>query len=174
MYFPAQAVVKFIQRLERLGISIWIDGGWAVDALLGLQNRRHEDLDIVIQEKDLPLLSDLLQSLDYQDVPRDDTCAWNFVKGNSDGLRLDVHVIVLDAQGNGIYGPAEKGQMYPAAALLGKGTIDGFLVNCITPEFLVAFHTGYPVDENDFKDVSVLCARFGIPLPLDYQRFMTR
>jgi lincosamide nucleotidyltransferase A/C/D/E len=172
--FPAEAAVKFIQRLEQYGITSWVDGGWAVDALLGQQTRPHEDLDIVIQEKDLPLLSNLLQSLGYQDVVRGDTCPWNFVKGNSDGLQVDVHVIVLDAQGNGIYGPAEKGEMYPAVSLLGKGTIDGHLVKCIAPEYLVAFHTGYAVDENDFKDVSALCARFGIALPPDYQRFVPR
>lgn len=174
MEFPAEAVVKFIQSLEQRGISIWIDGGWAVDALLEQQTRRHEDLDIVIQEKDLPLLSNLLQSLGYQDVVRDDTCAWNFVKGNSDGLLVDVHVIVLDAQGNGIYGPADIGGMYPAPSLSGKGTIAGLSVNCIAPEYLVAFHLGYAMDENDYQDVAALCARFAITLPLDYLRFVTR
>ena len=44
--FPAEAVVKFIQSLEQRGISIWIDGGWAVDALLEQQTRRNPRLQI--------------------------------------------------------------------------------------------------------------------------------
>ena len=47
-------------RLENLGINIWIDGGWSVDALLGEQTRHHEDLDIVIQQKDVLKLRELL------------------------------------------------------------------------------------------------------------------
>jgi lincosamide nucleotidyltransferase A/C/D/E len=42
--------------LEKLGIEIWVDGGWGVDALLGEQTRPHKDLDIAIQQKDVPQL----------------------------------------------------------------------------------------------------------------------
>jgi lincosamide nucleotidyltransferase A/C/D/E len=44
-------------------------------------------------------------------------------------------------------------------------------VDCVSPEWLVRFHTGYPVDETDWADVSALCERFGIPVPSDYARF---
>jgi lincosamide nucleotidyltransferase A/C/D/E len=45
-------------------------------------------------------------------------------------------------------------------------------VRCIAPEWEVRFHTGYPVDEQDWHDVSALCARFDIPVPDDYARFV--
>jgi len=48
----AQDVLNLCKGLETQGVKIWIDGGWAVDALLGKQSRPHEDVDIVIQEKD--------------------------------------------------------------------------------------------------------------------------
>jgi len=44
------AVVAFCRRLRALGIEIWLDGGWGVDALLGEQTRPHEDLDIVVEQ----------------------------------------------------------------------------------------------------------------------------
>jgi lincosamide nucleotidyltransferase A/C/D/E len=44
-------------------------------------------------------------------------------------------------------------------------------VACITPESLVAFHTGYDVAATDWADVSALCERFGIPVPDQYVRF---
>jgi lincosamide nucleotidyltransferase A/C/D/E len=44
-------------------------------------------------------------------------------------------------------------------------------VRCISPEWLVRFHTGYPVDDDDWADVSALCARFDLPVPVDYRRW---
>jgi lincosamide nucleotidyltransferase A/C/D/E len=38
---------------------------------------------------------------------------------------------------------------------------------------MVKFHSGYPLDENDYRDVRALCNRFGIPLPDDFARFET-
>jgi lincosamide nucleotidyltransferase A/C/D/E len=35
----------------------------------------------------------------------------------------------------------------------------------------VKFHTGYKLDENDYHDVKVLCQRFGIKMPLEYEAF---
>jgi lincosamide nucleotidyltransferase A/C/D/E len=78
---------------------------------------------------------------------------------------------VLDAHGRGIYGPGETGEFYPAEALTGRGTLAGQTVDCITPEWLVRFHTGYQVDATDWADVSALCERFGIAVPPEYLRF---
>jgi len=44
------AVVAFCRGLRALGIEIWLDGGWGVDALLGEQTRPHKDLDIVVEQ----------------------------------------------------------------------------------------------------------------------------
>ena len=76
--------------------------------------------------------------------------------------------VVFDDKRNGLYGPIEKGVMYPAASLTGKGTINGQPVKCISAEHMVKFHTGYALDENDFKDVTALCERFGIEYPSEY------
>jgi MEDS: MEthanogen/methylotroph, DcmR Sensory domain len=78
---------------------------------------------------------------------------------------VDVHVVVLDDNGNGQYGPRDKEEMYPAAALTSTGSINGHPVRCISPECMVKFHSGYKLKEKDFRDVSVLCKKFGIPLP---------
>ena len=94
--------------------------------------------------------------------------------GDKNGREIDVHVIVVDDQGNGIYGPPEKGEMYPAASLAGTGNIDGQAVRCISPEWMVRFHSGYERTEKDFQDVSALCKKFGIELPAVYERFKER
>jgi lincosamide nucleotidyltransferase A/C/D/E len=46
-------------------------------------------------------------------------------------------------------------------------------VACISPEWLVAFHTGYDVDEQDWADVRALCDRFGIGIPADFDPFQS-
>ena len=48
---------------------------------------------------------------------------------------------------------------------------ESFEVKCISPEWMVKFHSGYELDENDYHDVSALCERFGIALPAAYERF---
>ena len=56
--------------------------------------------------------------------------------GNGDGKEVDFHAIVLDDEGNGLYGPPEAGEgMYPAEALQGRETVDGLPVRYISPEF---------------------------------------
>jgi lincosamide nucleotidyltransferase A/C/D/E len=58
--------------------------------------------------------------------------------------------------------------MYPAASLTGTGIVNGHTVKCISPEYMVKFHTGYKLRDRDFKDVLALCERFGIELPEEY------
>ncbi len=164
-------VMHLYETLETLGVEIWIDGGWGVDALLGEQSRSHQDLDIAIQQKDLPKLRELLHKRGYKDIKVENARDWNFVLGDKHGREIDVHVIVLDGQGNGIYGPPEKGERYPAASLTGTGLIEGQRVTCISPEWMVRFHSGYELKDKDFRDVSALCRKFGIDLPPEYARF---
>jgi len=158
-------VVELYRAFCDTGIEIWVDGGWAVDALLGRQTRPHKDLDIVVRRSDEPKLRELLGARGYRDVPRDDTSAWNFVLGDASGREVDVHAIVFDADGNGLYGPIEKGVMYPAAALIGAGTIDRHRVKCISAEYMVKFKTGYKPSASDFQDIASLCEKFEMKRP---------
>jgi len=164
-------VIDLYSSLENLGVEIWIDGGWGVDALLGEQSRSHEDLDIAIEEKDVPKLKEMLCGRGYKQIKMEHARDWNFVLGDEYGREIDVHVIVFDSQGNGIYGPKENGEMYPAASLTGTGLIEGRAVRCISPEWVLKFHSGYELKDKDFRDVYALCAKFGIDLPAEYKDF---
>ena len=164
-------VIGLYAALENRDVEIWIDGGWGVDALLGEQSRPHQDLDITIQQKDVPKLRQLLRARGYQGVKLEQARAWNFVLGDENGREIDVHVIVLDDKGNGIYGPSRNGEMYPAASLTGSGQIEGRTVRCISSEWMVKFHSGYELKDKDFRDVSALCRKFGIDLPPAYAQF---
>jgi lincosamide nucleotidyltransferase A/C/D/E len=162
----AQDVIEIVQLFSQNHIDLCIDGGWSVDALLGEQTRAHSDLDIAIQHKDVAQARALLEARGYTDVPRDDTRDCNFVLGDDQGRQVDIHSYTFDSAGNCVYGIA-----YPYDSLNGMGTVNGYPVKCISPEWLVKFHTGYKLDENDYRDVKALCQRFGITMPSEYDKF---
>ena len=164
-------VIDLYTTLANLGIEMWVDGGWGVDALLGEQTRPHKDLDIAIQQQDVPKLRALPEAQGYKEIKLEEAQPWNFVLGDDKNHEIDVHAIVFDDKGNGLYGPVERGVMYPAASLTGSGAIDGYTVKCISPEWMVKFHRGYELQDKDFKDVSALCKQFGIELPEEFTHF---
>jgi lincosamide nucleotidyltransferase A/C/D/E len=167
----AAEVISLYTELRKLNINIWIDGGWGVDALLGEQTRPHKDLDIAIEHRDVPQLRALLEARGYREIKTEDARPWNFVLGDENGREIDIHVIVVDKEGNGIYGPPEKGQMYPSASLSGSGEIQRHAVRCISADWAVKFHSGYELKAKDFADVSALCEKFGLALPEEYAQF---
>ena len=163
----AASVVELYGVFEQHELEVCVDGGWAVDALLGEMTRAHDDLDIAIPHRNVPKLRSLLSQHGFRERLRDDTWECNFVLVDQEGRELDVHSYTLDSTGNNVHGVP-----YIAEHLTGYGSILGHHVRCISPEWLVRFHTGYEVDEKDFRDVSALCKRFGITLPDDYRRFL--
>jgi lincosamide nucleotidyltransferase A/C/D/E len=167
-------VVDLYTEFENSGIHIWVDGGWGVDALLEKQTRPHKDLDIVIQQKDIPKFRQFLGVRRYKDIKQEDARPHNFVIADDQSHEIDVHVIVIDDKGNGIYGPIENGEQYPAPSLVGVGMIGGKRVRCISPEWMVKFHCGYQLAEKDLQDVSALCERFGIDLPEEYVKLSNK
>ena len=159
-------VADLIALLDQHGVEVHVDGGWAVDAVLGQQTRRHDDLDIALPHAQVPRLRALLEARGFREQRRDDSWECNFVLVDEAGRRLDVHSYTLDAAGLNVGGVTYSGEH-----LTGRGVVGGYSVRCISPEWLVKFHTGYELDDNDWHDVRLLCERFQIPLPDEYLKF---
>lgn len=166
----AELVTDIYQNMNLKGVTLWLDGGWGVDALLGKQTRAHGDLDIVIQKKDVDALVDYLVNKGYWQIDRGDTSDYNFVMGDSEARFVDFHGIELDENGNGQYGPKENGVVYSAEALSGHGRINDLEVKCISPEWVVKFHSGYELRDKDRHDVLAVCEKFGIKVPEEYRK----
>jgi lincosamide nucleotidyltransferase A/C/D/E len=158
--------VDLIALLEKNGFEVHVDGGWAVDAVLGEQTRPHDDLDIALPHAQVPRLRALLRPRGFREQRRDDSWACNFVLADETGRRLDVHSYTLDAAGLNV-----GGVPYNGAQLTGLGVIGGYRVRCIPPAWLVRFHTGYELDDTDWHDVRLLCERFQIAVPDEYMKF---
>ena len=159
-------VVEIVTLFEDEGMLVVIDGGWAVDALLGRQTRVHEDLDVAVLHVDVPKIRALLSERGFVDVPRDDTWECNFVMGDANGRLIDFHSCTFDKENRNVFGVA-----YEWEAWQGEGVIGGRKVRCIEPKILVDYHSGYEVDANDFHDVKLLCEKFGLAIPKDFDGF---
>ena len=162
----AVSVVSFWKAARAEGLDICIDGGWAVDALLGRQTRPHDDLDIALPADQVARLMDMLTAGGMAVVDRPDSWEHNFVLADDTGRTIDVHSYILNDDGT-----SAGGVPYEARHLTGEGVILGARIRCVPPEWLVRFHTGYDVDENDWHDVRLLCDRFGIEIPSIYSKF---
>jgi lincosamide nucleotidyltransferase A/C/D/E len=160
-------VLLILDRLDRAGLRIWLDGGWGVDALVGRPSRPHRDLDLVIDREDCGAARAALAGLGFR---HDGTAApglpARLVLVDAGGRQVDLHPVVFDERGNGwqeLAGGA-WGE-YPAEGLRGLGMVGGRRVRCVTPEVQVRHHLGYPLDTTDRRDLALLAERFGVAVP---------
>jgi lincosamide nucleotidyltransferase A/C/D/E len=161
----AARVLDLLGRLETLGIEVWLDGGWAVDALLGEQTRRHDDLDLVSRLEDSVPIEEELGKAGY--VLAGGGLPHSFELVDSEGHQVDVHPAAFRADGAGVYQMLGGGEwIFPAAGFGGSGLILGRRVACLTPEVVLVNHTtGYALDDEHERDVRALGERYGIPVP---------
>lgn len=161
----AQRVLDLLADFADRDISVWLDGGWAVDALLGTQTRLHDDLDLVARRQDTARIIDALGRRGY--AVAYDASPSCFVLVDVAGHQVDVHPAAMQPSGDGVY-RMENGEnwVFPAAGFRGTGRIHGHEVPCLAPEVVLVNHTtGYELDEEHERDVSALSERYGLPLP---------
>ena len=163
------AVVDALDCLESHEITLWLDGGWGIDALVGKQTRDHGDLDLVVAQGTLAAAESALRELGYRhDATLEPGLPARMVLLDCDRRQIDLHPVVLDAHGNGWQplGDAAWGS-YPATGLTGTGVVSERRVRCLTPELQLRHHLGYAPDSNDRHDLRLLAQHFGLALPPD-------
>ena len=160
----ADKVHWFLDLFDELGLKVWIDGGWGVDALLGECTREHQDLDIMISWEDSAILTEALFAHGFVDIHTDDRKDRNFVMGHSLHGRIDFHVFELTEGGGAIYGPGEIDWVITESELDAVGIIGGREVRCLSADYQVRSHTGYPLQDTDFADMRALQKKFGVKL----------
>ena len=165
-------VLHVLDLADTVGARLWLDGGWGIDALLGEQTREHGDLDVAIEARHLEAFRGVLGAEGFTPVGEEGAAPWNFLLARRRGGRLqvlDLHVVTLDAEGNGVVGPPERASAFPAASLTGRGRVGGREVDCISAPWVVRFHDTYAGDAKDRADVQAVCDRFGLEVPEQYR-----
>ncbi len=169
----AEDVIRVYRQLTAEGISIWLVGGWGIDALLGEQTRPHKDLDVLMQLDDVARMRELLGRDGYglkelwsenrwvADAREAET-ATAFVLRDAAEREVDVHALRFDGHGNGVPAWEGEGLVFEREALSGVGRIARVEVRCITPDMQIACHTGYVLPEVQRRDVERLQQQFGV------------
>ncbi len=160
----ASDLVELLRKIEGVGIEVWLDGGWGVDALLGEQRREHDDVDLIASLADMPRLLECFEGRGYELV--DGELPMSVVLLDSLGRQVDIHSVVFNERGDGVY-RMRNGEdwVYPSSSFAGKGRVLDLRVRCLSPEVQVLCHTGYELDEDDFRDMYALHERFGLGAP---------
>src|SRR5829696_9633737 len=119
----ARSVLGVITTLKNVGVSLWLDGGWGIDALVGEQTREHDDLDCVIALSDAEIARDALAALGVA-VSLDELPTRFVVRDRSD-RRVDFHTVNFDATGAAQQRPDGTRVPYPAQGFSGFGHVNG-------------------------------------------------
>ncbi|GAB2576315.1 aminoglycoside nucleotidyltransferase [Paractinoplanes abujensis] len=155
-------VLDVVEVVQGPGADVCLSGGWAVDALLGEQTRKHDDLDIWLPADQLHEAFEGLTRLGIDRIhPWPGDRPWNFVLHDGARRRLDLHLYEVRPDGRLHYGSALHGESFPAAALAGQGSVGGIPVRCEAVEWSLRWHTGYPPRDKDHHDIRLLRERFG-------------
>lgn len=154
-------VIDIYTKLEDLGVLIWIDGGWAVDALLGRVTRCHSDLDIAVERKNLTKLAKYMEIDGYKKIERSPDKMWDLVLSDNNGREIDIHAFEFDVNNNIIEEDDWAG--YRNNSFSGKGIIDGNIVRCVSVEHLMRTYdeTKRELKVKDYEDMEKLKNKLG-------------
>lgn len=145
-------------------IQIWLDGGWAVDALLEKQSREHNDIDLIVSNDDRERLLKLIKEIGFEEVVEEYTTSNHTVWKDAQNRILDLHFVDFQPDGNVIF----ENEKFNLEVLEGIGIIGDCEVKCINASSQVLFHCGYVHRPTDDADVKALCEKFGITIPEEY------
>lgn len=159
-----------LRILQSAEITVWLDGGWGVDALLQTQTRPDKDMDIILQVSDVPKLIKILENLTF--TVTEGTPLNAFVLVDERGLKVDVHAVTFDHIGNGIHRMDTGGDwIFTPEAFTGQGMIDGMHIHSLSPLAQVKCHAqGYHPTQKDLQDLELLQQCFNIALSPELRR----
>lgn len=152
----AEYLIETYNSLEKIGILIWVDGGWAKDALIGKQTRPHRDFDFAVERKNLARLIDYFKSVGYGEIPRPKENKWDIVLGDTKGHELDIHAFDFDDNGRVLDKP--YWDAFAVDALNGVGYIGGVKVRCVNIDHLIKTmdQNKRELREKDIHDLDML------------------
>lgn len=164
----SEDVLAVMDALSGADCRVWLDGGWAVDAIISEETREHDDLDLVGELDAVETAREALAPLGYRLEADERPIRVVFV--GASGRGVDFHTVVFDEGGGGVQPQPHGGTFrYPPDGFRGTGTVAGRSLPCLSAEVQMACHVGYEPDEKDRHDVALLAERFGLKLPPAYR-----
>jgi lincosamide nucleotidyltransferase A/C/D/E len=146
-------VHAIVEWLETRAVVYQINGGWAVDALVGHQTRPHRDLDLFV---DAAAVDDILGWLTARGYAAETDWLPARLELRSGPLRVDLHPMVLDSDGNGVQRGLGDELFEHSRAMRTLGVVSGRAVVVATATRLRELHEGYEPREVDVHDLQLL------------------
>ncbi len=147
-------VLAVLIDLREASCSVWVAGGWGVDAVIGRQTRPHRDLDLAVDAENEATALRALNVLGYT-VETD----WRPVRVELVApVRgwVDLHPVAFDRSGHGRQADEDGGCFdYPPKAFA-EGILGRVVVPCLAREQQVQFHRGYIPRAVDLHDLRLL------------------
>jgi lincosamide nucleotidyltransferase A/C/D/E len=157
---PESRVLAVLDLLAEADVQVWVAGGWGIDALVGRQTRRHDDLDLVISnapEEYLRLEAALTRDGFRAEKPEFNAglpMPWRHA-WHDDGHCIEVMPVPL---GEPPFGMPLNQAAPPAEPPFDHGRIGGQPVLCLAARLQIALHKGYPTRRIDISDLELLRA----------------
>jgi lincosamide nucleotidyltransferase A/C/D/E len=147
----AAEAARIAAWLEARGTVYQVNGGWAVDALVGHQTRPHGDLDVFLDETAMADAVAWLERDGYR-VAED----WRPVRVELRHAEraVDLHPMRIEPNGDGVQPLLDGGSIVHPARSRTDGEIAGQRVIVADAERLLALRDGYaprPVDVHDLR-----------------------
>lgn len=151
----ARRLLEVVRALDTSGVTYWIAGGWGVDALVGRQTRRHDDLDVVLDDFHTcaPTVCQRLSALGFSLTERHFQPVWmpdQWVLEDANGARIDVLSLdrhLVTSAGHGILGEAD---------LFAQGRVGEHSVPCLSLLTQRVVHSGFPPRSVHRRDLELL------------------
>jgi 2'-5' RNA ligase len=142
---PGDLVLKIVDALNAAGVRFWIRGGWGVDALAGKRTRKHDDLDLIIEDKASLRAVEALEDLGF--------LRWYDVDSD---VPLFSRIVLHDHPVAGRTVDLQPLEISAGHVDFSTGTIDGRQVPCLSLESQLATHSKYRKRRRDHTDVAIL------------------
>ncbi len=154
LHVGSDELIRIVDALDTTGVRYWIVGGWGLDALIGCETRRHNDVDVLIDDyaRQMPRVAAALYALGYRrGRPLGGTPWFPDADVFDDDSMHHVEVLSLgepatdEAFARGLIGPDERrvleGDGHPGLSALGR--VAGRSVPTVSVEWQRLFHSGY-------------------------------
>jgi lincosamide nucleotidyltransferase A/C/D/E len=165
---PGARVAEIVEALEGSGILCLVAGGWGVDALIGHQSRRHDDVDILVDDfaQSAPRALEVLANIGFRLTERHHQATWmpdqwtfeDAAASRVDLLSLDWDLLTREA------GPSEALAARALderlfSALITDGRISGRSVPCLCAPVQRLFHSRFEPRRVDKHDLAAMRIR---------------
>jgi len=164
----AQDVLDTLDILGDAGVTVTVEGGWGVDALLGSQYRDHSDLDLILETSGAEAALAAMAAVGFVVIV--DHRPVSARLADPHGRAIDITFVVYESSGaawRGAKHPERTDPDYSAESFT-YGWIAGKRVACLSPEAQVRRHLGYRYTDRDVEDLRNLKERFSVALPAEF------